>query len=206
MPGDFTKGSLTKAEQFNRQVRDILVGMGFQEMIYNYLGSKKDFAERMNMDSAELVQVANPMTENYEYVRNSIMPCLLASEAVSGNAAYPHMIFETGKITRRDKSDNYGSVTRNYLGFMAAERDCGINQGLALIGALFYYLGKEYSLEESRDPRFIPGRVTRIMSGETAAGIVGEVHPEVLANWGIQMPCVIAELDLDAVRESVKTK
>jgi phenylalanyl-tRNA synthetase beta chain len=28
---------------------------------------------------------------------------------------------------------------------------------------------------------------------------VGEIHPAVLANWGIQMPCAGAELELDAL-------
>jgi phenylalanyl-tRNA synthetase beta chain len=29
-------------------------------------------------------------------------------------------------------------------------------------------------------------------------GVFGELHPEVLENWGITMPCTAGELDLDA--------
>ena len=30
---------------------------------------------------------------------------------------------------------------------------------------------------------------------------MGEVHPQVLENWGIQMPCAAVELSLDLMRE-----
>jgi phenylalanyl-tRNA synthetase beta chain len=49
------------------------------------------------------------------------------------------------------------------------------------------------------DPRFIPGRCARIMIGGKDAGIFGEIHPAVLENWGIQMPCGGAEIFLDLV-------
>jgi phenylalanyl-tRNA synthetase beta chain len=28
---------------------------------------------------------------------------------------------------------------------------------------------------------------------------VGEIHPQVLENWGIQMPCAAAEIDLSTL-------
>ncbi|HKK64860.1 MAG TPA: phenylalanine--tRNA ligase subunit beta, partial [Clostridia bacterium] len=74
MPSDFTVGRLTEAEEFARKVRDIMIGMGFQEMMYNYLGSGKDFIEKMEISGDDSIRIANPMTENYEYVRSSILP------------------------------------------------------------------------------------------------------------------------------------
>ena len=47
MPSDFTIGRLSKAEEFSRKVKSLMVGLGFQEMIYNYLGSRKEYVERM---------------------------------------------------------------------------------------------------------------------------------------------------------------
>ena len=62
-----------------------MIGMGFQEMIYNYLGSRKTFIENVrNYDIEDcFLSVANPMTENYEYIRNSIIADLLKSESIS---------------------------------------------------------------------------------------------------------------------------
>ena len=97
LPDEFTAGSLTAATRFSRSARDVLVGLGYQEMIFNYLGARRDYTERMNAPERVLVEVANPMTENYAVVRDSIIPCLLAAEMSSQNAAYPHRMFEVGK-------------------------------------------------------------------------------------------------------------
>ena len=98
LPDEFTADSLTEATRFSRSARDVLVGLGYQEMIFNYLGAHRDYTERMNARERVLVEVANPMTENYAVVRDSIIPCLLAAEMSSQNAAYPHRMFEVGKV------------------------------------------------------------------------------------------------------------
>ena len=117
LPQDYTVGRISPEETFGRQVRNVMAGLGFQEMMYSCLGSSKDFIEKMNLSGEGFVQVANPMSENYEFVRASILPFLLGSEAVSGNAVYPHHIFEVGKVAFLDDKDVTGTVTRNYLGF-----------------------------------------------------------------------------------------
>jgi phenylalanyl-tRNA synthetase beta chain len=199
MPHDFTVGRLTAEEEFGRKVKEIMIGLGYQEMMYNYLGSKKDFIDKMELSGNEFVKIANPMSENYEYVRASILPNMLQSESVSAHAVYPHRIFEVGKTAVLDPQDNSGTVTCNTLGFMRADRETGFNEVTALVSALFYYTGYEYELKELDDPRFIGGRCAAILCGGSTVGLFGEVHPKVLENWGIQMPVTGGEINLDLV-------
>ena len=196
MPDDFTMGKLTASTLFARKVKNILVGLGFQEMVYNYLGSGKDYIAKMNIAGEDTVRISNPMSENFEYVRPSVIPCLLNSESVSGNAVYPHNIFETGKVARINSRENYGISTIDSLGFLSADRDSNFNRVSSQVSALFFYLSKDYVLEEADDPRFIPGRCARIISDGREVGIMGEIHPSVLENWGIQVPCTASEVDL----------
>ena len=200
MPTEYTIGRYSEIEIFSRDVREIMVGLGYQEMIYNYLGSRRDNIERMNVPDEGFIEISNPMTENYTIVRRSILPNLLASESVSANAVYPHMIFEVGKVAFEDEADNYGSKTQTYLGFLYSDGEAGFNEVSSHISAVFYYLGREYTLEEASDPRFIEGRAARIFSKGELVGMMGEIHPEVLENWGIQMPCACAEIDLDLLK------
>ncbi len=197
MPDFFTPGRLTAEEEFSRKAKEIMIGMGYQEMMYNYLGSARDFIHRMMVSSEGFIQVENPMSENYEYVRKSIIPSLLQSEAVSSNAVYPHRIFEIGKAAYADGSEPSGTSTKNYLAFLQAERGSGFNQIASQISGLLYYLSREYSLKDVQDSRFIPGRAAEVICAGKTAGIFGEVHPQVLENWGIQMPCSVCEIDLD---------
>jgi phenylalanyl-tRNA synthetase beta chain len=177
-----------------------MIGLGYQEMIYGYLGARNDFVERMCVNGADAIEIANPMTESYDMVRNSIIPNLLASEAVSAHAVYPHRMFEIGKTVVRDASHNEGSRTHDTLAFLYADREAGFNEVDAHALALFYYLSLEPRLSPLEDPRFIPGRAAEIRVAGRRVGIMGEVHPRVLSNWGIEMPCAAVELRLDLMR------
>ncbi len=199
MPSDFTKGKISDESQFGRQVKNIMVGLGYQEMTYCYLGSAKDFIQKMNITPEKVVQIANPMSENFEFVRPSVLPCLLNSESISSNAVYPHNIFEIGKIALINPEENYGVSTINALGFLSADKDTTFNTLNSQITALFYYIGAEYTLKEAEDPRFITGRCAKVISGGKEVGIMGEINPVVLENWGIQVPCAACELNLDII-------
>jgi phenylalanyl-tRNA synthetase beta chain len=207
-PRDFTVGRLTPVTMFSRRIKEIMTGLGYQEMIYNYLGSYKDLVERMypageatavGEAAARVIRISNPMTENYEYVRDSVLASLLQSESVSGHAVYPHKIFEAGKVAYLDETENSGSVTRQHLGFLQAGADANFNTAAAELQTLFYYLSREYEVEESSDRRFIPGRAAAIRHGGRPVGVFGEIHPAVLENWGITVPCTACELDAEAL-------
>lgn len=198
-PRDFTIGRLSPIESFTRKAKDIMVGLGYQEMIYNYLGSGKDYIERMNVPSDNVIRISNPMSENFEYVRPSTLPGLLQSEAVSSKAPYPHRIFEAGKVAFLDDARNYGTSTRQRMGFLCSHQSADYNELAGVVSALLYYVGEEYTVEDSVDPRFLHGRQARVLIRGVEVGLFGELHPSVLANWGITMPCVACELDLDSL-------
>ena len=198
-PSDSTVGRLLPITLFSRQVKELLVGMGYQEMIYNYLGSRKDLVENMQSGGEKIIRIFNPMTENYEYVRDSVLSSLMASESISGRSVYPHKIFEVGKIAYLDDKENYKSKTRQFAGFLHAGTDANFNTAAAELQTLFYYLCRDYDVEESSDPRFIAGRAAAIIYSGKQIGVFGELHPQVLENWGVTVPCTAGEIDLDAL-------
>ncbi len=198
-PRDFTIGRLSPIESFTRKAKDVMVGLGYQEMIYNYLGSGKDYIERMNVSADDVIRISNPMSENFEYVRPSTLPGLLQSEAVSSKAPYPHRIFEAGKVAFLDDARNYGTSTRQRMGFLCSHQSADYNELAGVVSALLYYVGEEYTVEDSVDPRFLHGRQAKVLIHGVDIGVFGELHPSVLANWGITMPCVACELDLDSL-------
>jgi len=200
-PEAFTIGRLSPREEFTRRAREIAVGLGYQEMIYNYLGSRADIVDKMKSDGSDVLEISNPMTESYAVVRDSILPSLLATEAGSANAVYPHKFFEAGRIARRDDSENYGSTTRVFLSLFVADRAVDFNAVSADLSGLMYYLSREYVLEPLDDPRFIRGRSAAISVNKKRVGVMGEIHPQVLEAWGVQTPCVAAEIDLDLLRK-----
>ena len=200
-PDDFTIGRLLPITTYSRKAKTVMTGMGYQEMIFNYLGSKKSYIDNMNIDGKDVIEIANPMSENYQFIRPSIIASLLEAESQSGNAVYPHKIYEIGKIAYIDPSENTGTKTIQSLGFVTAANNANFNEAASEVSTLLYYLDHSYVVQESDDPRFIPGRQAYIMVDGQRAGIFGELHPSVLENWQIGVPCVAGEMDMDFLME-----
>lgn len=198
-PNDFTVGGLSNVTIFSRKAKEIMVGMGYQEMIFNYLGSKRDYIDRTNADATNVIEIENPMSENYQFVRPSIIASLLRAESAAANALFPHKIFEIGKVAFLAPDENTGTKTIQSLGFMTAANNANFNDLASEVSSLLYFLDHKYEVKEVSDPRFIPGRQAAILVHGKQVGIFGEVHPQVLENWQIAVPCVAGEVNLEAL-------
>ncbi len=205
MSSEFTVGRLSPVDRFSRQIKSILVGLGFQEMVFNYLASYDELVLRMYPEeqrdemAKELVRISNPVSEKYEYVRNSALPLLLESESVSANAVYPHHMFEVGKAVTVAEGTVQGTATHNTAAFLTADAEADFNTVTAQLTALMYFLNTEYTLSEATDRRFIPGRAASVNVDGERIGIIGEVHPRVLTAWGIEVPCAVCEIFFDTL-------
>ncbi|MDY5124238.1 MAG: phenylalanine--tRNA ligase subunit beta [Treponema sp.] len=205
-PQDFTVGRLLPITEFSRKAKTLMVGLGYQEMIFNYVGSKKDYIDNMLIDGSKVIEIANPMSENYQFIRPEILSSLCRAESGSANAMYPHKIFEIGKVAYIKEDENTGTITRQHLGFLTAAANANFNTLASEVSSLVYFLDHEYKVVESTDPRFIIGRQAELIVDGKPAGVFGEVHPQVLENWGITTPCVAGELDLETLMENADTK
>ncbi len=196
-PNDFTIGRLLPITYYSRKAKTLMVGLDYQEMIFNYVGSRKDYIENMNIDPAHVIEIANPMSENYQFVRSDILSSLLRAESKSANAIYPHKIFEIGKVAYLCPEENTGTRTRQCLGFLSAESNANYNAAASEVASVLYFLDHKYEVKESNDPRFIPGRQAAVIIKGKQVGVFGEIHPQVLENWAITVPCFGGELDLE---------
>ncbi|MBQ7752484.1 MAG: phenylalanine--tRNA ligase subunit beta [Treponema sp.] len=205
-PSDFTVGRLLPLTEFSRKAKTLMVGLGYQEMIFNYVGSKKDYIDNMLIDGSKVIEIANPMSENYQFIRPEILSSLLRAESGSANAVYPHKIFEIGKVAYLKDDEVTGTITRQHIGFITSSANANFNDMASEVSSLLYYLDHEYKVVETEDPRFIPGRQAGVTVNGEVVGVFGEIHPQVLENWGITTPCAGGELDLESLMATADTK
>lgn len=198
-PTDFTIGRLLPITELSRKTKSLMIGLGYQEMIFNYVGSRKDYIENMNIDAAKVIEIANPMSENYQFIRSEMLSSLLRAESKSAGAVYPHKIFEIGKVAYICEEENTGTRTRQNLGFLSAGAGVNFNDAAGEVSALLYFLDHKYEVTESTDPRFIAGRQAAIIVNGKKIGIFGEIHPQILENWSITVPCVGCEIDIEEI-------
>ena len=204
MPSQFTVGGLSRIEEVSDRVRALMVGMGFQEIISNILGSPKDLRDAMRLEGTEwgvLVEVDNVMSQNFSALRQWMLPSLLRVEAASNRAFYPHRMFEAGEVARPDSTHPVGSRTVMVLGGIIAHADAHFSEIHSCLDTLFYYVNQAYSLEPIQHPSFLDGRVGGIMSEGKRVGVIGELHPEVLERWQIGVPAVAFEVELTQLAE-----
>jgi phenylalanyl-tRNA synthetase beta chain len=114
---------------------------------------------------------------------------------------YPHRVFEVGKVAFLDEQENYGSRTVTALSFLFCDREASFNDANSHLAAVFFFLSREYALEPLEDPRFVPGRAGAVVYKGRPIGVIGEIHPSVLENWGIQQPVAAGEIQLDVILE-----
>jgi phenylalanyl-tRNA synthetase beta chain len=204
MPSQFTVGGLSQVETSSDRVRDLMVGMGFQEIISNILGSPQVFCEAMRLagtDWGQLVEVDNVMSQNYSALRQWMLPSLLRVEAASSRAFYPHRLFEVGEVARPDITHELGSQTLTVLGALLVHATAHFSEIHSCVDTLFYYLSQTYQLEPLQHPSFLEGRAGRIVSQGKCVGLIGEIHPEVLERWQITVPAVAFEVDVTQLAE-----
>jgi len=195
-PERFTPGHLQPVTLLEDKVREMLIGLGYEEIISNVLNARADLSTRLRVDEAPVVGIANVMTESYSTLRWTLLANALAVEERSAKTPYPHHIFEVGEVVVRDPEDNHGARTESVLGAFSAHPQASFSEMHAVLQYVLFYLGHEAELRPLDRGSFLPGRGAAILINGATMGLLGEIHPEVLEQWGVRMPAAYVELRL----------
>ncbi len=199
MPSDFTVGSLSRIELLSDRTRDLMIGLGFQEIFSNILGSREELSDRMRITGTPwdaIVEIDNVMSLTFGCLRQWMTPSLLRVESASTRSFYPHKLFEVGEVVCPDPTDEHGARTAMVLGAFLAHAEANFSEIHSCLDLILYYLDIPYHLEPLEHPSFLPGRGGAIIIHEEPHGLVGELHPEVLEAWQVRMPSSVFELEI----------
>ena len=197
LPGDYTLGRASGESMLASSVKSILVGAGCEEIIRPVLTSAQKVTVQ-TLTPERPVSITNPMTAEYSVVGNTLLPCLLEVESVSGHAAFPHRLFTVGEVLVRGNG-GYLKTCWN-LGLVTAGSGMDFGSAHSLLGLLAHGRTLPLRLEAFDDSRFIPGRCARVFLDGVDSGVIGEFHPQVLNSWGIPVPVSGFEVSLEALR------
>ncbi|MCS7212361.1 MAG: phenylalanine--tRNA ligase subunit beta [Chloroherpetonaceae bacterium] len=203
-------------EHFNDRLREMVIGMGFKEVLTNPL-LKLSEAE---LFSARVIRTLNPISEEMEALRPSLVPSLLRVIAHNQNLSnFDMRIFEIARIFELASPEEPTAVKgyreQEMLGLALTGRRAprswahpnAMSDFFDLKGAVEEILRRMHLLEKSK---FIP--YTRdslrleIVAGGNAptagiyAGLLQIVPAVHLSQYGIEQPVYLAELNLDVLR------
>jgi phenylalanyl-tRNA synthetase beta chain len=109
---------------------------------------------------------------------------------------YPHKIFEVGDVVIVDETQESRTKTLKKVACAIADKKSSYEDISSVADAFLSYFGARHRYVKTSHKSFIPGRVAKVLACERAIGIIGEIHPYVLNNWGIEKPVSAFELDV----------
>jgi len=199
-----TIGGLHWETSLRNLVREIMVGLGYQEVLTFTLSNPETLFERMNVPRGKVVELANPKVSSMTCLRSWLLPNLMEFLSRNTHVEYPQRIFEVGYCVVYDEKQTNRTRDIEKLACVTIHSGACFSEAKSALDALFANLELEYSLEETSHGSFIEGRVGKIIVEGNEAGLIGEIHPQVLQNWNLENPAAAFEVDLDKVWQRLK--
>lgn len=199
-----TKGGIGDKVKFANIVKDTLCACGLSECVtYSFTSPK--FADMMNLEKEDMarntIRILNPLGEALSVMRTTLS----------------HSMIETlcYNITHFNKGAKLFEIANVYLPKSLPleelpdeeQRLCvgmyGENVDFFTIkGALentFNALHLDVEYVRSSRPYLHPGRSAEVIANGKSVGFLGEIHPDVADNYGVDQRLYVAEISLDAV-------
>jgi phenylalanyl-tRNA synthetase beta chain len=204
-----TRGGKNRKQHLDDKVIEALTGSGLNQSIsYSFVSPKVFNKILLPKDSSlrNAVAIRNPLGEDYSIMRTTTIPSIMESLArnYSRNNEYVRL-FEIGKVYIPKENQSKLPEERNLVTIgLYGNADYLHLKGV--VENILEVLGIEkFSFKrESENPSFHPGKTAALYIRKDLVGILGEVHPDVADNYGIDNRCYIAELNLDVLYSYAK--
>jgi phenylalanyl-tRNA synthetase beta chain len=198
--GATAQGGYTDEQKKRNLTGSVCRGMGYSEILTYSFDSPSMFDDiRLPADSPlrNAIRIINPLGEDTSIMRTTTLPCMM--ETLSRNNAY------------RNKAAKLYELARIYLpveGQDLPNEDViltlgtyGANENFFTLKGEIETILKALNAQSSSyvavkdNPSYHPGRCAQLSVGGTVVGVLGQVHPLVAANYGIDSEVYAAELN-----------
>ncbi len=212
IPGGSVQGGLTDLQKFRRLAKQSLMSQGVSEiMTYSFVSPKgvDRVQERKQSYFRQFVQLINPLGEDTSVMRTMLLPGMLNVIYTNNSRSIEGVrLFELGNTFINIPGEE-GLPLEKYALCIACY---GPGESFFTLKGIVEQMFKALGIEgveyraESHERRFHPGRCAEVEYGISSLGFIGQVHPDVCENWGIDCEVYAAELDFDAIEKLQRTE
>ena len=205
MRGQTTLGGFSVEEKLERQLGSLCRAMGFDEIItYSFISPTCYDKIRWDADDArrQSFKILNPLGEDTSIMRTTVLPSML--EILTRNYNYRNQnvrLYEVGRIYLPGGEDGL-AVENKVLSMGAYGSDMDFYALKGCVEAILKDLRAEdvhFEVPSVTNPSYHPGRVADVYAGDQRIGVLGQVHPLVAQNYGVDAQFYCAELELNAL-------
>ncbi|MDD1774277.1 MAG: phenylalanine--tRNA ligase subunit beta, partial [Methanobacterium sp.] len=196
LPGIATVSSTDPLKEFENSLREIMIGLGFNEVMSLMLTSEEQHYHKMNLNVDERVVVAQPISQDRTMIRKSLLNGLMEFLEDNTHEELPQKIFEVGEVVYLDESTETGTRGASKMAGLVTHSTANFTEIKSVTASLISNLGLEMDIESYEHPSFIKGRCARLITKkEGVNAFFGELHPQIITNFHLEYPVVGFELD-----------
>ena len=203
MRGVTTQGGYSPEQLLERNLGIVCRGMGFDEIItYSFISPTYYDKIRLPEDSPlrKSMKIMNPLGEDTSIMRTTVLPSML--EILTRNYNYRNKaarLYELGR-TYFEREDGMADEPKVLsLGLYGPDESFFTLKG-AVETVLDSIRAEDITYQaEKANPSFHPGRCAKIFVKGQEVGILGQIHPLVAANYGVDAELYYAQMQFDAL-------
>ena len=209
MRGATVRGGYTPEQQAERTAGLLCRTAGYDEIItYSFISPAYYDKIDLPADSPlrTSMRILNPLGEDTSIMRTTTLPSML--EILARNYNFRNKsakLYELGR-TYFAKNDGSGMADEPKvlsLGASGADMDFFALKGAVEAVLAGLRIPSVRFAAEKENPSYHPGRCAKVYSGSTLLGVLGQIHPHVAANYGVDCPLYAAELAFGALYRSM---
>lgn len=191
--------------KLTEQLRQHIAFSGFIEALTFSLCSIDDVARKSQKDINNIpaVHISNPKTLEFEVARTSLLPGLLKTISSNKHIPLPLKVFEVSDVVLKDPTCGVGAKNERRIGAVYYGKTAGFEIIHGLLDKIMQTLeiprdkSNGYYLELNDDETFFPERCAKIMYKTHPVGTLGILHPHVVTNFDLTLPCSSLELNVE---------
>ena len=203
MTGVTTRGGYSPEQMLERSLGTVCRSLGYDEIItYSFISPTYYDKIRLPEDSPlrKSMKIMNPLGEDTSIMRTTVMPSML--EILTRNYNYRNKeahLYELGR-TYFEREDGMADEPKHLsLGVYGPEESFFTLKG-AVETILDSIRAEDVTyVAEKSDPSYHPGRCAKVYVNGQEVGTLGQIHPLVAANYGVDTELYYADLKFDAL-------
>jgi phenylalanyl-tRNA synthetase beta chain len=191
-----TVGGLRPGQNMINIARELMVGLGFQEVLTYNLTNLDSLFTKMRCRKQDTVELANPKVQTFTCLRSWLLPSLMEFLSRNTSVEYPQRVFELGAVTLPDDKQETRTRDDERLAAITCHPTASFSEVKSFLDSWFLNMGLEWKIAEIVHSAFVDGRVGKAIVHKQDVGFLGEVHPEVLTAWKLENPAAAFELNM----------
>jgi phenylalanyl-tRNA synthetase beta chain len=194
-----TTGSVRPEQRLLDVARELMVGLGFQEILTYTMTNPDNLFAKMNREKTRIVEIANPKVVTLTCLRNWLLPSLMEFLSNNQSVEFPQKIFELGKVTLLDEKRETKTRDEEWLAAAISHANASFSEIKSAMEAFFKNLGLNWQIKEILHSSFIEGRVGAAIVNGVNVGVLGEINPQVLGAWKLENPTAAFEINMQKI-------